>query len=200
MDTTTGTHPSVLRLHNVGPLNVFTETGILFSTVNDYDTARIYATLDCPNAGSCERITLQTHFPGNNIYLDTLNVKEGTVGIGTINPAATLDVEGNVKVLTLASASNNVNVCWAGTGILSRCMTDQQQDTVVGALQEEVQTQLQQIKAQRQEIDGLKLQLQQQNASLQERLSKLESYVATQMKIASDNPPRTTPGANGGLQ
>ena len=42
--------------------------------------------------------------------------------------------------------------------------------------------------------------LQQQNASLQERLTKLESYVATQMKTASDNPPRTAPGANGGLQ
>jgi hypothetical protein len=83
----------------------------------------------------------------------------------------------------------------------------QKQHTVVAAQQDELQTQLQQIKtqqqqmqAQRQEIDGLKLQLQQQNASLQERLSKLESYVATQMKTASDNPPRTTPGANGGLQ
>jgi hypothetical protein len=83
----------------------------------------------------------------------------------------------------------------------------QKEHTVVMAQQDELQTQLQQIKAQQQqmqaqrhEIDGLKLQLQQQNVSLQERLSKLESYVATQMKTASDNPPRTTPGANGGLQ
>ena len=76
----------------------------------------------------------------------------------------------------------------------------QKQHKVVTAQQDELQTQLQQIKAQRHEIDGLKLQLQQQNASLQERLSKLESYVATQMKTASDNPLRTTPGANGGLQ
>jgi trimeric autotransporter adhesin len=83
----------------------------------------------------------------------------------------------------------------------------QKQHKVVTAQQDELQTQLQQIKtqqqqmqAQRHEIDGLKLQLRQQNASLQERLTKLESYVATQMKSASDNPPRTTPGANGGLQ
>jgi hypothetical protein len=83
----------------------------------------------------------------------------------------------------------------------------QKQHTVVTAQQDEMQsqrsqikTQQQQMQAQRHEIDGLKLQLQQQNASLQERLSKLESYVATQMKTASDNPPRTTPGANGGLQ
>jgi hypothetical protein len=76
----------------------------------------------------------------------------------------------------------------------------QKEHTVVMAQQDELQTQLQQIKAQRHEIDGLKLQLQQQNASLQERLTKLESYVATQMKTASDNPPRATPSANGGLQ
>jgi DNA-binding protein H-NS len=76
----------------------------------------------------------------------------------------------------------------------------QKQHTVVAAQQDELQTQLQQIKTQQHEIAGLKLQLQQQNASLQERLTKLESYVATQMKTASDDPPRTAPGANGGLQ
>ena len=76
----------------------------------------------------------------------------------------------------------------------------QKEHSVVMAQQKELQSELQQIKAQRQEIDGLKLQLQQQNASLQERLTKLESYVATQMKTASDNPSRTAPGANGGLQ
>jgi len=76
----------------------------------------------------------------------------------------------------------------------------QKQHTVVAAQQDELQTQLQQIKAQRHEIDGLKLQLQQQNASLQERLTKLESYVATQMKTASDNPPSMTATANGGVQ
>ena len=50
------------------------------------------------------------------------------------------------------------------------------------------------------EIDGLKRQLQQQNASLQERLTNLESYVATQMKVASDNPPPMTATVNGGVQ
>jgi hypothetical protein len=76
----------------------------------------------------------------------------------------------------------------------------QKQHTIVGTQQDELQTQLQQIKAQRHEIDGLKLQLQQQNASLQERLTRLESYVATQMKTASDNPPPMTATANGGVQ
>ena len=76
----------------------------------------------------------------------------------------------------------------------------QKEHAVVMTQQHELQTQLQRIKAQRQEIDGLKLQQQQQNALLQERLSKLESYVATQMKTASDNPSRATPAANGGLQ
>ena len=76
----------------------------------------------------------------------------------------------------------------------------QKEHAVVMAQQDDLQTQLQQIKAQRQEIDGLKRQQQMQNASLQERLQKLESYVETQMKIAADNPPRTVPGANGGLQ
>ena len=83
----------------------------------------------------------------------------------------------------------------------------QKQHKVVAAQQDELQTQLQQIKAQQQqmqaqrhEIDGLKLQLQQQNALLQERLTRLESYVATQMKTASDNPPPMTATANGGVQ
>ena len=67
----------------------------------------------------------------------------------------------------------------------------QKEHTVVMAQQDELQTQLQQIKAQRQEIDGLERQLQQQNASLQERLQRLESYVATQMKIAFDVQPAT---------
>lgn len=76
----------------------------------------------------------------------------------------------------------------------------QKEHTVVMAQQEQLQTQLQRIDAQRQEIDGLKRQLQLQNASMQERLSKLESYVETQIKTASDNAPRTAPAANGGLQ
>jgi hypothetical protein len=76
----------------------------------------------------------------------------------------------------------------------------QKQHAVVAAQQEELQTQIQQITAQRQEIDGLKRQLQLQNASLQERLSKLESYVETQMKTASDVQPATTASSNGGSQ
>jgi hypothetical protein len=78
----------------------------------------------------------------------------------------------------------------------------QKEHTVVMAQQDELQTQLQQIKAQRQEIDGLKHELQLQNASLQERLSKLESYVAsqTQMKTATDVQPAITASPNGNLQ
>ena len=65
-----------------------------------------------------------------------------------------------------------------------------------------VATQQLQIKAQRQEIDSLKHELQLQNAALQERLSKLESYVATQtqMKTASDVQPSTTASPSGDSQ
>ena len=51
------------------------------------------------------------------------------------------------------------------------------------------ETQAEVIKAQEDKIDDL-----------EQRLARLESYVATQMKTASGNLPRTTPGANGGLQ
>ena len=65
-----------------------------------------------------------------------------------------------------------------------------------------VATQQLQIKAQRQEIDGLKHELQLQNAALQERLSKLESYVATQTqtKTASDVQPSATATPSGDSQ
>jgi hypothetical protein len=78
----------------------------------------------------------------------------------------------------------------------------QKEHAVVMAQQDELQAQLQQIKSQRQEIDGLKHELQLQNASLQERLSKLESYVATQtqMKTASDVQPVTTASPSGDSQ
>ncbi len=76
----------------------------------------------------------------------------------------------------------------------------QKEHAVVMTQQDQLQTQLRQIKVQRQEIDGLKLQLQQQNASLQERLQRLESYVATQMKTASDTARPATVSANGGVQ
>ena len=45
--------------------------------------------------------------------------------------------------------------------------------------------QQQQIKAQRQEIDGLKQQLQVQNATLQERLSRLEGLVRAQVQTVA---------------
>ncbi len=78
----------------------------------------------------------------------------------------------------------------------------QKEHTVVMAQQDELQSQLQQIKAQRQEIDGLKHELQLQNASLQERLSNVESYVAaqTQMKTASNVHAATAAGPSGDSQ
>ena len=78
----------------------------------------------------------------------------------------------------------------------------QKEHAVVMSQQDELQTQLQQIKAQRQEIDGLKHELQLQNASLQVRLSKLESYVATQtqMKTASNVQPATAASPSGDSQ
>ena len=76
----------------------------------------------------------------------------------------------------------------------------QKQHAVVMSQQDQLQTQLQQIKAQRQEIEGPKHDLQLQNASLQDRVQRLESYVETQMKTASDVHPATTVSANGGAQ
>ncbi len=153
---TTSAYPSVLRLHNPGPLNVFTQTGILFSTINDYDTARIYATLDCNNAGTCERISLQTAFPGGH-YLDTLNVKNGTVGIGTINPAATLDVNGTVRVQNLPAGGNGPHVCFNANNILTACTPPAGDE--IKTLQDQIQS------------------LQKQNEDLQQRLSRLEALV-----------------------
>ena len=59
-----------------------------------------------------------------------------------------------------------------------------------------------QIIAQQHEIEGLRQQLQLQNATLQERLSKLESYVATQtqMQAASDVQRTATAGTSGDSQ
>ena len=74
------------------------------------------------------------------------------------------------------------------------------QDTVVAAQQEELRMQHQQIQSQRQEIDRLKQELLLQNASLQERVQKLESYVATQMKTASDVQTAATTATAGGLR
>jgi hypothetical protein len=75
----------------------------------------------------------------------------------------------------------------------------QKEHAVVMSQQDELQTQLQQIKDQRQEIDGLKHELLLQNASMQERLEKLESYVATQMKAASEVQTAATTATTGGL-
>ena len=63
-----------------------------------------------------------------------------------------------------------------------------------------VASQQAQIRAQQHEIEGLKQQLQLQNASLQERLKRLESYVETQMQTASDVQPPTTAVPSGNSQ
>ena len=64
----------------------------------------------------------------------------------------------------------------------------------------ELQKQHSVVTAQQQEIEGLKSQLQLQNAAFQERLSRLESLVTTQMQAAADKPSQATTPANGGLQ
>lgn len=76
----------------------------------------------------------------------------------------------------------------------------QKEHAVVMSQQDELQTQLQQINSQRQEIDSLKHELVLQNASMQERLQKLESYVATQIKTASEVQTAATTATAGGLR
>ena len=56
------------------------------------------------------------------------------------------------------------------------------------------------IKAQQQLIEGLKAQVQLQNAAMQERLLRLESLVEAQMQTAADRLPRVASATNGGLQ
>ena len=69
------------------------------------------------------------------------------------------------------------------------------------AQQQQAQTQEQKLLAQQQQIESLKAQLQLQNAAFQERLSRLESLVTTQVQTAAaDKPTQPTPTANGGLQ
>ena len=68
------------------------------------------------------------------------------------------------------------------------------------ALREQTKAQQQQMLAQQQEIEGLKSQLQLQNAAFQERLSRLESLVTTQMQTVADKPAQATTPATGGLQ
>jgi hypothetical protein len=83
----------------------------------------------------------------------------------------------------------------------------EQQSEVIETQRKQLETQRSQIEAQRLqvqaqalEIESLKLQLQLQNASLQERLQRLESYVATQMRTASEVQPAVTTARNGGLR
>ncbi len=64
----------------------------------------------------------------------------------------------------------------------------------------EVQKQRAIVASQREEIEGLKQQLQLQNASLQDRLTNLEAHLAAQLKAASQNPPPATLGTEGGAQ
>ena len=64
----------------------------------------------------------------------------------------------------------------------------------------ELQKQHSVVTAQQQEIEGLKSQLQLQNAAFQERLSRLETLVTTQMQTAVDKASQATTTANGGSQ
>jgi len=76
----------------------------------------------------------------------------------------------------------------------------QKEHAVVMAQQEELQSQLQQIKLQREQIDNLDHQMQLQTASLQERLEKLESAIAPQLQTASSTQPASPAATTGGLQ
>jgi len=64
----------------------------------------------------------------------------------------------------------------------------------------ELQKQHAVVAAQRQEIESLKSELQLQNAALQDRLSRLESLVKTQMQTAGDKSSRLVTATGGGLQ
>jgi hypothetical protein len=111
-----------LRLTNQGSgASSFTETGLAFNTSvgnnPNYYAARIYARYDGTGV-SDGRLTMQTRDGFGNL-VDALNVKNGSVGIGTISPTNTLHVMGTVRVDTLAAAGGNP-LC-INANVLSAC-------------------------------------------------------------------------------
>ncbi len=213
---TTSAHPSVLRLHNVSAASGYTQTGIEFDVAlgnsghnPDYPVARIYGMFDSMDNGD-QRLSLGTTDGADG---DTLNVKRGSVGIGVIpangTPAARLDVNGTVRVATLAAATTT-HVCWnTTTQLLSRCTNDSMQSPstpqdkaqpepkAIANLQQQLQAQGQLIASQQNQIETLTSQLQIQNAAFQERLSRLESLLSTQVASTSTTAV-AAPAPNGG--
>ena len=72
------------------------------------------------------------------------------------------------------------------------------QTAAIEKLKQQAETQQERVLAQQQEIDTLRGQLELQNAAFQERLSRLESVLSTQ--VAADKPSPAALAPNGGLQ
>jgi len=110
----TTANSGVLKLRNTGSGVNYTETAILFnSSLNgnaDFLTGRIYAKYDSMSASDC-RITLQS-LDNTNTPVDTLSVKNKSVGVGINTPVSRLHVKGltnantdfGLKVENLAGA------------------------------------------------------------------------------------------------
>jgi hypothetical protein len=74
------------------------------------------------------------------------------------------------------------------------------QDKLIAEQHEEIQALRHQSQVQQTQIEGLTQQLQLQNAAFQERLSRLESALSSQIKVAADKSSQPTTPGNGGLQ
>jgi len=89
------------------------------ATNDTYSSGRIYSRFDT-NSYNSARISLAT-VTGNEIYQDVLTAKDTNVGIGTINPAETLDLyttsataNGVGTAIQIQSAGTGANQGWVG--------------------------------------------------------------------------------------
>jgi uncharacterized protein YaiE (UPF0345 family) len=89
------------------------------ATTDTFTTGKIYGKFDT-NSYNSARLTLAT-VTGNEIYQDVLTAKDTNVGIGTINPAETLDLyttsataNGVGTAIQIQSAGTGANQGWVG--------------------------------------------------------------------------------------
>ena len=144
----------------------------------------------------------------NDIYLSNFGAAESnTIRIGNVS-GGQLPKHTDAYIAGIynsAVGATNAEVCIDSDGKLGTlgCPASlpavQKQQAVLDSQQNQLQTLQSVVVAQQQEIQTLKSQLQLQNAAFQERLSRLESALSTQVAVA-DKTTRPASSPNGGMQ